>query len=65
MVGLLHEIDGWYHEFPMPLTWALNVTVLYGTPLEMTFTGLDPEASYGMKVFYPNSFSGHLWDRPR
>ena len=56
MVGLLHEIDGWYHEFPMPLTWALNVTVLYGTPLEMTFTGLDPEASYGMKVFYPNSF---------
>ena len=29
---------------------------LYGTPLEMTFTGLDPEASYGMKVFYPNSF---------
>ena len=56
MVGLLHEIDGWYHEFPMPLTWALNVTVQYGTPLEMTFTGLDPEASYGMKVFYPNSF---------
>ena len=56
MVGLLHEIDGWYHEFPIPLTWALNVTVLYGTPLEMTFTGLDPEASYGMKVFYPNSF---------
>ena len=45
MVGLLHEIAGWYHEFPMPLTWALNVTVQYGTPLEMTFTGLDPEAS--------------------
>lgn len=45
-----------FYEFPMPLTWALNVTVQYGTPLEMTFTGLDPEASYGMKVFYPNSF---------
>ena len=56
MVGLLHEINSSYHQFPMPLTWALNVTVLYGTPLEMTFTGLDPEASYGMKVFYPNSF---------
>ena len=47
---------GWYTEFPMPLGWARNVTVLYGTPLEIAFDGLDPAADYTMQIFYPNSF---------
>ena len=25
MVGLLHEIDGWYHEFPMPDVYKRQV----------------------------------------
>ena len=66
MMGLFHDMDGWYYEFPMPLAWALNATALYGTPLEVTLPGLDPQAAYTMKVFYPNSFlkAVHLMTKP-
>ena len=56
IMGLFHDMRGWYTEFPMPLGWARNVTVLYGTPLEIAFDGLDPAADYTMQIFYPNSF---------
>lgn len=56
IMGLFHQMRGWYYEFPMPLSWAFNATVLYGTPLEVTFDGLNPQKQYVLKVFYPNSF---------
>lgn len=56
IMGLFHQMDGWYYEFPMPLTWAWNATVLYGTPLEVRFDGLDPDKKYILKAFYPNTF---------
>ncbi len=56
IMGLFHDMKGWYTEFPLPLAWAMNTTVLYGTPLEVRFDGLDPAADYTMRIFYPNSF---------
>ncbi len=56
IMGLFHDMKGWYTEFPMPLGWAMNTTVLYGTPLEVQFDGLDPAAAYTLQIFYPNSF---------
>lgn len=56
IMGMFHQMRGWHDEFPMPLSWAWNATALYGTPLEVTFGGLDPEKEYGLKVFYPNAF---------
>lgn len=67
IMGLFHEMRGWYTEFPMPLSMATNATVLYGTPLEVTFDGLDPEAYYELRVFYPNSFlkAVHMMQVPK
>lgn len=56
MLGLFHQMEDWYYEFPMPLTWAWNATALYGAPLEVQFDGLDSKKSYILKVFYPNVF---------
>lgn len=56
IMGLFHQMKDWYYEFPMPLKWAWNATVLYGTPLEVTFDGLNPKKKYMVKVFYPNTF---------
>lgn len=56
IMGMFHQMKGWYNEFPMPLNWAWNATALYGTPLEVVFDGLDPESEYRLKVFYPNAF---------
>ena len=67
IMGLFHSMAGWYTEFPMPLSMATNATVLYGTPLEVTFDGLDPEADYELRVFYPNSFlkAVHMMQVPK
>ncbi|WP_130838049.1 hypothetical protein [Lachnoclostridium sp. Marseille-P6806] len=67
LVALFREMDGWYYEFPMPLSWAANATVLYGTPLEVTFDSLDPDAEYELRVFYPHSLqkSVSLMQAPR
>ena len=66
IMGMFHQMRGWHDEFPMPLSWAWNATALYGTPLEVTFGGLDPEKEYGLKVFYPNAFlkAVHHMQRP-
>ncbi len=39
----------------MPLKWAWNATVLYGTPLQVRFNGLNPNKKYILKAFYPNA----------
>lgn len=55
IIGLFHQMRGWYYEFPMPLKWAWNATVLYGTPLQVRFNGLNPNKKYILKAFYPNA----------
>ena len=56
MLGFFHHMNGWYDEFPMPLSWTKNAEVIYGTPLIASFDGLDPEVSYELRVIYPTQF---------
>jgi hypothetical protein len=37
-------------------SWRTQVTTLYGTPLKMHYEGLDPTASYRLKVTYAGRF---------
>lgn len=56
IMGFFHHMQGWYDEFPLPLSWTRNAEVIYGTPLEATFGGLDPHVAYKLRVIYPTQF---------
>jgi hypothetical protein len=38
------------------LSWGSQASTLYGTPLEMLYTGLDPSARYRLRVVYNGRF---------
>ncbi|MEO2033070.1 MAG: hypothetical protein ABGZ35_13390 [Planctomycetaceae bacterium] len=38
------------------MSWQTQITTLYGTPLKMRYEGLDPDASYRLKVTYAGRF---------
>ncbi|MGQ9541454.1 MAG: hypothetical protein ACUVTY_10210 [Armatimonadota bacterium] len=38
------------------LSWCSQASTLYGTPLEMLYTGLDPNAHYRLRVVYNGRF---------
>ncbi len=38
------------------LSWGSQASTLYGTPLEMLYTGLDPNARYRLRVVYNGRF---------
>ena len=38
------------------LSWGNQASTLYGTPLEMVYTGLDPKAQYRLRVIYNGRF---------
>jgi hypothetical protein len=38
------------------MSWQSQVTTLYGTPLKMRYEGLDPDATYRLKVTYAGRF---------
>lgn len=38
------------------LSWCNQASTLYGTPLEMLYTGLDPNAHYRLRVVYNGRF---------
>jgi hypothetical protein len=45
VVGFARHLDG-------PMAWCRNAQSLYDQPLEMLYEGLDPEASYRLRVMY-------------
>lgn len=38
------------------MSWQSQITTLYGTPLKMRYTDLDPDAQYRLKVTYAGRF---------
>ncbi len=51
---LMHRMEGWYDEFPITLRWVGRARTLYGTPLQLRYSGLDPKAHYQIRVAYPD-----------
>jgi hypothetical protein len=43
-----------------PLAWMNQVTTLYETPLSLNFAGLDPEATYRLRVAYTGRFRARI-----
>ena len=50
---LMHNMRGWYDEFPVTLRWVGRARVIYGTPLKVRYSGLDPGAEYTLRFSYP------------
>jgi hypothetical protein len=43
----------WYEENPYRNSWLSRASTLHGTPLRLRYDGLDPEASYRIRIVYP------------
>ena len=52
-----------YSKHPVPRAWHKQVGIYYDQPLELTFEGLDPAASYRVRIVYTgeaNKFNSHV-----
>ncbi len=55
LMMVFHHNRGWHGEYPISMDWIKRTRVLYGTPLKVRFEGLGPDASYLLKVTYPDA----------
>lgn len=55
LMMVFHRNRRWHGEFPISMNWVRRARVIYGTPLVARFDGLEKNASYLLRVAYPDA----------
>ena len=55
LMNVFHINRRWNGEFPISMKWIRRARVIYGTPLVVRFDGLEQDASYILRVAYPDT----------